>query len=253
MKHIKFSIICLLAVSLLFSLSATAFADTCGEHSPFDVNENGESYGDYFQAMEAGVDPDLIAAQGVDGTRGYVRASDLEEPMPESPDAALALQAERRASGYAGRYINLYASDGLTVIGSFFISMPDFTPDTSARSEVMYSSPNTLTLPDCTATGWSAIQQVIGGVKFYSIVQTNQVVSAGRVASRSMLYNEDTGDLVKSTSYDYNDSSGTYFPHSATYFTTSGNYYCRGLGKVMHPDGVWGTMSLGMTPICDAD
>lgn len=253
MKYIKSTIICLLAVSLLFSLSATAFADGCGEHAPFDVNENGESYGNYFQAMEAGVDPDLIAAQGVDGTRGYVRASDLEEPMPETPEAALALQAERRASGYTGRYINLYASDGLTVIGSFFISMPDSAPDTGARSEVMYGSPNTLTLPDCIATGWSTIEQITGGVRFSSIVQTNQVVSAGRVASRSMLYDEDTGDLVKSTSYDYNDFSGTYFPHSATYFTGSGNYYCRGLGKVMHLDGSWGTMALGKTPICDVD
>ena len=68
-----------------------------------------------------------------------------------------------------------------------------------------------------------------------------------------MLYNADTGELVDSSSYDYSDSSGTYFPHSATYFTTSGNYYCRGLGKVMHPDGAWGTMSLGATPICDID
>ena len=95
-----------LVVMLLFSLAAAVLADSVEMPPPTTESE-------------------LILARGVDGTRGYVRASDLEEPMPESPEAALALQAQRRASGYVGHYINLYASDGVTVIGCFFIGVGD--------------------------------------------------------------------------------------------------------------------------------
>ena len=115
MKHIKFSLACLLAVTLLFSLGAVTWINSstnvptefCAEDYPLTIPGKG------FR---------LILAQGEDGTIGYVRNTDLGEPAPESPEAALALMAERRASGYTGRYINLYDADGITVIGRFFIN-----------------------------------------------------------------------------------------------------------------------------------
>ena len=73
------------------------------------------------ESMPLRLSPGLLLAQGEDGTLGYVRATDLGEPQPETPEEALALMAEREASGYTGRYINLYASDGVTVIGRFHI------------------------------------------------------------------------------------------------------------------------------------
>ena len=252
MRHFKITMVFFLALAFLLSLSSTAFADG-SQDSIFDINESVETYGNYFQTISAGVDPDLIYARGIDGTLGYVRYSDLEGPIPDSIEAIDALQAERKATGYQGRYINLYASDGSTVIGSFFVSMPDPDSDINSRAEMMYSQRSSLQLPDFTALGWSAIQQVSNGVKYYSIVQTDQVVYGGRVASRSFLYDADTGAMVDSTEYDYGESSGTYFPQSKTYRTSSGNYYCRGVARLVHPDGSYGSLGLAMTPIVDID
>lgn len=114
MKYVRFSLACLMAVALLFSLRAVTWtnssknvpAEFCAEDYPLTIPGKG------FR---------LILAQGEDGTLGYVRNTDIGEPAPESPEAALAMEAERRASGYTGRYINLYDADGVTVIGRFFI------------------------------------------------------------------------------------------------------------------------------------
>ena len=66
--------------------------------------------------------PDLIAAYGTNGIRGYVRSSDLEGPSPQTPQEAMAQQAQTEASH--GRTIALYAQDGKTVIGGFFVEPP---------------------------------------------------------------------------------------------------------------------------------
>lgn len=114
MRRCKTFLACLLISTLLLSLSATAYADD--RDTPTHLA------------------PGLILAQGEDGTCGYVRATDLGEPMPESPEAALAMQTERRASGYKGRYIPLYAADGVTVIGRFFIDGGYDHPETGLIS-----------------------------------------------------------------------------------------------------------------------
>jgi hypothetical protein len=85
------------------------------------VNENGETYG-----IEGdGGTPDLIAVTGRadDGTfvSGYVRASDMEQPMPTSPEEAIRMQEEYRAKYPNGRDIPVYKSDGKTRIGTFTI------------------------------------------------------------------------------------------------------------------------------------
>lgn len=83
------------------------------------INDNGQTYG--VESDSAGV-PDLILAEGVapDGSEvsGYVRAADLfgsEEPL--TPEEALT----REAAGVEPRVVPLWASDGVTQVGTLTI------------------------------------------------------------------------------------------------------------------------------------
>lgn len=92
------------------------------------VNARGETYG-----VEGGPDgtPDLIAVSGVapDGAsvEGYARSTDLRafspehEEQPSNPEEALEWQAERDEKYPTGWEIDVYDSDGVTVIGTFHI------------------------------------------------------------------------------------------------------------------------------------
>ena len=62
--------------------------------------------------------PDLLGAYGVDGTFGYIRSTDRDQPARTLAEARAATQSPRRG----GYDIPLYAQDGVTVIGSFHIS-----------------------------------------------------------------------------------------------------------------------------------
>lgn len=86
----------------------------------YPKNASGETYGSSLDAKENEKEPDLIRAEGEDGTIGYVRLSELEGPAPKNPQEALALQAQK-----TDRYVNLYESDGKTVIGRFKIDAPN--------------------------------------------------------------------------------------------------------------------------------
>lgn len=83
----------------------------------YQKNENGETYGSSLNARPQDKLPDLISAVGVDGTSGYVRASDLFGAMPKTPEEALAQQSKRKVGEI--RKIPLYDVDGKTVIGEF--------------------------------------------------------------------------------------------------------------------------------------
>jgi hypothetical protein len=84
----------------------------------YPVNEQGQTYGHAPYNPSAIVqDPDLIAAVGTNGARGYVKATDLNGPSFSSPQEAIAYQEANRD----GRSIPLYESDGTTVIGEFVI------------------------------------------------------------------------------------------------------------------------------------
>ncbi len=254
MRYLKISMACLLAVTMLFSLSATVFANA-SDAPPFPVNENGETYGDYFQATRAGKDPDLILAQGEDGTLGYVRSADLEEPLPESPEAALAIQSERRTSGYKGRYINLYAADGVTVIGRFFVGAGLSDSDSIyTRSEITYSAYSSMESVNYSFLGRSAIQRVLLGVKFFGIVQSDDIMQAGELAAKIQLYDYDSGSLVCSEGYTYSTTSGQTFTLSKTYHTSSGVYYCKGLARVYdREEQAWGNFGLKKADNCQID
>ena len=88
------------------------------EPKPFETNDAGETYG---SAMGAPSDPDLIYAEGEGGVVGYIRAIDINGPQFNSPEEALKYQEEHNLLSGEDRPIPLYASDGVTVIGTFVL------------------------------------------------------------------------------------------------------------------------------------
>lgn len=88
----------------------------------YPKNKNGQTYGSAAYATTPDNEPDLIEAWGVDGDFGYVKSSDLYGEKPKTPEEAIAKQNREAEEG--DRIIPLYASDGVTVIGSFKISVP---------------------------------------------------------------------------------------------------------------------------------
>ncbi|MGF9753851.1 hypothetical protein AAII07_01515 [Microvirga sp. 0TCS3.31] len=103
---------------------------------PYPVNENGMSYGSGAALDEDDPGPDLVAASGINGRCGFVRAADRRQDLPRSPEEAAAYMADLDGDG---RDIPLYAQDGVTVIGSFHIGPGRVL--TSGAPEVPRSTP----------------------------------------------------------------------------------------------------------------
>lgn len=82
----------------------------------FPVNELGETYGSARDVSPYEKEPDLIKAMGVNGKIGYVRLTELNGEEPKTVEEALAQQAKKEV-----RVINLYKSDGKTIIDKFEI------------------------------------------------------------------------------------------------------------------------------------
>jgi hypothetical protein len=97
-----------------------ATSASAGEQAVFDVNEQGQTYGTLLDGP-AGVEPDLIEAEGDDGEIGYVLGDDLDGPDFSSPEEALAWQ-NSQSKRSTDATIPLYAEDGETVVGSFTLS-----------------------------------------------------------------------------------------------------------------------------------
>ena len=81
------------------------------------INEKGQTYGTITAATPEALYPDLVGAVGLDGTEGYVLASELHQTQPKTSEEAAALMTD--PDYIQGRLINLYAADGVTVIGKF--------------------------------------------------------------------------------------------------------------------------------------
>lgn len=82
----------------------------------YDVNENGETYGIEPDSPYMSDMPDFIPAIGDNGKQGYVRNSELIGEAPSSPEEAIRIQEERKANGNPPMVVNVYESDGVTVI-----------------------------------------------------------------------------------------------------------------------------------------
>lgn len=84
----------------------------------YPKNKNGQTYGSAADATSPETEPDLIQAEGVDGTVGYVLKKDLDGEQPKTPEEAIVIQNSRPPGGYD---YPLYDVDGKTVIGVFHI------------------------------------------------------------------------------------------------------------------------------------
>ncbi|MDQ0888748.1 hypothetical protein QFZ81_003836 [Paenibacillus sp. V4I9] len=62
------------------------------------------------------MEPELISAIGVNGTKGYLLKKDIDGELPKSPEEAISIQ-NSKSPGV--RDIPLYDVDGETVIGVF--------------------------------------------------------------------------------------------------------------------------------------
>lgn len=103
-------------------VEAVTVADDSGSVAPpptgpfprYPVNERGETYGSATQALTPEQDPDLILAYGTKGQEGYVRKTDLNLPVPRTPEEAVELSRRNPP-----RMVPLYSRDGVTVIGEY--------------------------------------------------------------------------------------------------------------------------------------
>jgi len=127
-KKSKTIVTVFIAAAILTIASVSAYARS----NKAPINQDGLTYG-IVNLDDFANNPDLIQAVGKDGTEGYVYSSDLFVERGETPEEALRLQAERIARGpYA---IPLYAFDGRTIIGEFWMYPPIEVPPIEAPSD----------------------------------------------------------------------------------------------------------------------
>lgn len=249
-KISRITLICFAIAAVLLAGFCLAPSPNAFSATPFPDNSNGETYGDLFQTREAGVDPDLILAAGENGVVGYVRAADLEGPVIASPEEALAIQDQREEEGYTGRYIDLFESDGETVIGRFFVQAgAEADAGSLSGSQYTYGSAGSLDMTDYTATGYCGIKGTISQVAGITVTQSDEPVQAGWLGGKVRIY-DSNGILVQESDYCYTSSMTSYFSTEASYYTSSGYYYSYGLSKVWNPTGsVYGVIGLGKSAL----
>ena len=61
----------------------------------YATNSDGLTYGSSSDATSLETEPDLIFAYATNGKLGYVFKTDLEGPMPQNPEEAVAMQTAR--------------------------------------------------------------------------------------------------------------------------------------------------------------
>lgn len=115
-KRFKFLPILLISISIIGISFHSIYSQGFDFHLLKGVNTNGQSYG----LDSDGVD--LIAAQGIDGTYGYILREDIEIEF-KSLEEALEWQEQHQGK----RIIPLYANDGKTIVGEFeLVSSDDY-------------------------------------------------------------------------------------------------------------------------------
>lgn len=106
------------------ALSVTLFAGIVyanqGGPTVWPKNDKGVTYGSGADAVSPEDEPDLIRVIATNGKEGYAYRTDLEEPAPSSPAAAIA-QQEARNGKPVTKVIPVYEKDGVTKIGAFSI------------------------------------------------------------------------------------------------------------------------------------
>lgn len=90
------------------AVRANGGVDLSTEEKQIHTNAAGETYGEALVVKYLNEDVDMISAIGKNGTEGYIKVSDLPQNIPDYVPH--------------DHEIPVYASDGVTVIDSFFIS-----------------------------------------------------------------------------------------------------------------------------------
>lgn len=99
----------------VYGLVATS-ADTSPskDHMEIKINDKGKTYGSLVYHNEE--DLDLVEAIGTDGTEGYIKASEMKQDLPQTPEEAIQSMNEPKVD----KYINLYDSNE-NIIGKFLL------------------------------------------------------------------------------------------------------------------------------------
>ena len=106
-------------------ISSTPDAEPSPGRVPnYPVNAVGQSYGQIEIDVLPEFEPDLILATATNGREGYIETAELDAitgANVSSPEEAVAWQLEQDAASPKPTTINVYESDGSTVVGSFLV------------------------------------------------------------------------------------------------------------------------------------
>lgn len=113
-------------VAAYFAIGADAgFAPPpSGVSTKWQKNASGVTYGSGLDAVSLEDEPELIRVEATNGKEGYCYRTDLEEPVPTSPAAAVAQQKAKAIAGYKPEFVPVYKVDGITQIGVFLRNSP---------------------------------------------------------------------------------------------------------------------------------
>jgi hypothetical protein len=96
--------------------------------SEYKTNSNGQTYGSGVNATYIEDYPVLMSVVGDNGNIGYVYTSDYLGELPTSPAEAVKIQESIDNGTYTPRTINVYESDGTTIIDTFTETLCDKIP-----------------------------------------------------------------------------------------------------------------------------
>lgn len=222
MKRKRIALMLTIGLIILSVVSSNVvFALPTEKRNQYEKNANGETYGYAIQSETIGYEPDLIAATGTNGEDGYVRGTDLDGPVPSSPEEAIAMQSPN------GRYIPLYESDGKTVIGEFYISPPatdlPMTRGTSTTGGI-------ITI-DVYGTTYRNQNSGSGdGARAYATttIWADRTVSGGSMGAQARVYGAGDNKLKAQSDWVYNSGYSTSLTATTSHWTLYGTYYSKG-------------------------
>ncbi|MEK4365743.1 hypothetical protein MKX68_25210 [Paenibacillus sp. FSL M8-0212] len=117
LKLITVGVTCALGIGIGVYGWGAASADTSPSKDQMEIkiNDNGQTYGSFIYHDETELD--LVKAFGVDGTEGYIKTSDMNQDLPQTPEEAIQSMNEPKVD----KYINLYDSNE-NIIGKFLLT-----------------------------------------------------------------------------------------------------------------------------------
>lgn len=217
----------IVAFVLILACAVPAFAMTPNEEIGYAVNDSGETYGNYLEALEIGHEADLILAEGEDGILGYVKSEDLNDAVV-SPESVAELVNDV--------YIPLYKEDGVTVIGRYKV-VGTSTETISTYGSYTYGNTGVMSPYGYTGNSRSAIKGSFLGVTAMTVVTTSKQVDISWIGIQARCYKKSDGALVASTSWDYNDDKTDSFSKEVYLMSLlDEEYYSSGRVKLWNPE-----------------